>query len=348
MLWCTTYILCLYECERYWTTDANSLKELGSRDEVIRTIGGVRSADYQLLNELACWAWNRRFAYQPYLLEMGSLITFEMLQQLMYFTDGALNVFSAHDYTILGILALLQITQREGGIERPIQFASYLTMELWSKAPPAHHTETSRPGGSNSNSNSFDPGRSDGTHNSPVTPELEPGSSQIAADATDATNVAGAAAGTGSKLLCASPDQRVVRIILNDSPFDSADQKVVHKMQKKFSRARDVKEQEAFMYAWPVQEDRERVVLQLTMPELTVLMGNLYEGMRAASLGPNLHKENNFIDWSFKYLQGFCCWVLLSICTYTPLEAGIATFSSLGGMITVFFTRTFVSHYVTV
>jgi len=290
MLWCTTYILSLCESERYWMSDAASLDRLGKRDAVLQAVGGTESADYKCLNDLACWAWNRRFAYHPYLLELGSRITFEMLQQLMYFADGSLNVYSAHDYTILGILGLLQVTQAEGGITQPMQFSAYLTMELWSKPPAVHHSSESR-----AVKQIFDPERSDGAHNQHVHLPGGTNSSDSMSDTTKAL--------TSRSLTHESTDQRVVRILLNDAPFDSADQHVVHKLQKKFSRARDVKDQEAFMSGWPVHEEKERLVLQLTISELTVLMGNMYEGMRAANLGPHFHKkEQNFEEWAFKYL----------------------------------------------
>jgi len=213
---------------------------------------------------------------------------------LMYFADGSLSVFSAHDYTILGMLGLLQVTQKEGGITKPIQFASYLTMELWSKPPAAHHSSA---GGSRAGKQAFDPDRSDGTHSTPLS------ATSAGCQPSSDTSAGPSGGSTAPKPQSASADLRVVRILLNDAPFDSADQQEVSSLQKKFSRARDVREQEAFMYGWPVREERERMVLQLTIPELTVLMGNLYEGMRAASLGPHFHsKEQNFNDWATKYL----------------------------------------------
>lgn len=290
MLWSTTYILCLYECEKYWSSDPAVLERMGKRDALTKLLGlassngdsdsdsANSSSKYNKLLKLACWAWNQRFVFQPYTLELGGRIAFDMLQQACSFRDdgGALNIYSGHDYTMIGLLSALQVLQNEGGLTKPIEFAAYITMEMWSKAPEFHHSENK-----NNLDKSQDKNRDDREEEKDQQGQehgQEHGQEQ-------------------------EQDQRVLRIIFNDSPFDSCGQNTVHKIKAKYARSRDPREQEAFMYAWPVREERERVILQVNIQQLQVIMTDMHQAMTAQpDLIPLLHKSKSFIEFKEKNL----------------------------------------------
>ncbi len=100
------------------------------------------SSCFDELHHLACWVWEQRFVYQPTnISKLGSRITFDILQQLLFTNYSVINVYSGHDYTMLCILSSLNIIQSQGGLKKAIQYGAYLTFELWSKQPPPHFTE---------------------------------------------------------------------------------------------------------------------------------------------------------------------------------------------------------------
>jgi len=281
MLWCTSYILCLVDCEKYWTTDEEVVQMLGTRcalNDIILEME-IESKDIQIVDRpndeennsimqkirsLACWAWDQRFAYQPYIIELGGRITFEILQQTLDFESGSFNVFSGHDYTIMGILAVLGVLQDEGGLNKQLEFGSYVTFELWSAPPLPHFSEVD-----NNKSNTI---HSKASFSSSLR------SNSAFSDTDKDINAKFPQPKDDNK---SERDDRILRVILNPCPFKPSDQEIVHKMRRENANARDIKEVEEFQYSWPVKEEEERVIATYTIGQVKELCANIYEAMDA-------------------------------------------------------------------
>ena len=298
MLWCCSYIVCLYECERYWTSDPSIIEVAGTRD-ALRSIVDANPGFLDEVTHLACWVWNQRLVYQPHLLRLGGRVTFDILQQLMYWEKGGVSVFSGHDYTMVNILSVLQVLQKRGGLEKPIEFGAYLSFELWSKPPPAHHSDADY----------VPPSPSDDAGDAPLGESQTPAPASAPASApTEPVKVAETAYCNGvhhrlqtippqtahASIDASQGDQRVLRVVWNDAPFDPADQAVIRDIQSKNSRSRDKKLQELFLYSWPVREERERNVLEIDMFELRTLLDNLHRGLLAMEVEPYLDGDVSY------------------------------------------------------
>ena len=305
MLWCCSYIVCLYECERFWTSDPQIIAVAGQRD-ALRSIIDGNPGYLEEVTHLACWVWNQRFVYQPHLLRLGGRVTFDMLQQLLHWEKGGVSVFSGHDYTMVNILSVLQVLQKRGGLEKPIEFGAYVAFELWTRPPPAHHSDPVYNTGTASDNCGEEPQQA-----SPVAVSVPVEVAETAycngvhhrlqklqaQTKTQTQTQTAATAGGGDQ-----GDQRVLRVVWNDAPFDPADQEIIREIQNKNSRSRDKKLQELFLYSWPVREEREKKVIEIDMYELRTLMDNLHRGLLALEVEPYLDGDESYAEFKRELL----------------------------------------------
>jgi hypothetical protein len=118
-----------------------------------------------------------------------------------------MNVYSAHDYTIYGVLSNLRIYPE---LERMLGFGCTLTIELWQGVPPLHPSGPARiPLKLVSSEQLFS--TAEPTAASPTTaapPTVSP-----------------------SAIVVADGDAKVIRILLNASPFLDSSSNVSHHVQ---------------------------------------------------------------------------------------------------------------------
>ena len=125
MLWSTTHIQGLYECERFWPNG-----EVDGNRDYITNILTENEIDMNTLRELAYWVLTQRFFTHNKLVGMGGKITSDILSKT---TDNKINVFSGHDYTIMSVLANLaeQTKELPQELTKGVEFGSYLIFEKW-------------------------------------------------------------------------------------------------------------------------------------------------------------------------------------------------------------------------
>lgn len=117
-LWCTTYLHALREVETFWPTDQST------RDEFCKAL----PAEYQAaVTSLALWVWEQRFLHSGFNCEMGGRMSVDLVESALN-TDFSLNIFSGHDYTLLSVLAALNVVDK---FENATGFGAYLLLEVW-------------------------------------------------------------------------------------------------------------------------------------------------------------------------------------------------------------------------
>ena len=72
MLWSTTYLVALRDCELFSTTDTVN------KHALINVISNPD--DWALLNQLACWVWEERFFRSGYEVVMGNNLCVALLE----------------------------------------------------------------------------------------------------------------------------------------------------------------------------------------------------------------------------------------------------------------------------
>ena len=79
-------------------------------NEDIQDIDGVEERPvFAKLQELALWAWEQRFIVSPYSTELGGRLAFDLLKTALNHGKTGFNLFSGHDYSILGVLGVLEL-----------------------------------------------------------------------------------------------------------------------------------------------------------------------------------------------------------------------------------------------
>ena len=77
MLWSTTYLVALRDCETFATTSI-SASSLGiDKRMLVNMISD--SKDWEVISKLACWVWEERFLRSGYELEMGNNLLVDIL-----------------------------------------------------------------------------------------------------------------------------------------------------------------------------------------------------------------------------------------------------------------------------
>jgi len=140
ILWSMTHLLNLLECEMFWVpeieTTFNDLPKLKYRSHLKDVTRALEDADrLSTIKALACWVWERRFLQTDYSIELGGKLALEIFQQLLSGVQKV-SIYSAHDYTLLGFMAGMDLTQT---VHTNANFGAYFILELWDGPPPALH-----------------------------------------------------------------------------------------------------------------------------------------------------------------------------------------------------------------
>lgn len=117
-LWSITYLHALREVESFWPSKESI------RDELHKALPIETSA---AVTSLALWVWEQRFLYSGFVPQMGGRMSVDIIESALN-KNFSLNIFSGHDYTILSVLASLNLVQN---FERPTGFGAYLLFEVW-------------------------------------------------------------------------------------------------------------------------------------------------------------------------------------------------------------------------
>ena len=129
-LWSTTYISCLIAVEAYWP------KENDKRCAITEIVSTLNPEDVSQIKSLSLWVWQQRFIDCDEYPLFGGRLTSEMLERCLD-DSYRVNVYSAHDYTVLSALSALRIYPE---YEEMLNFACTLVIEVWSGVPPPHLT----------------------------------------------------------------------------------------------------------------------------------------------------------------------------------------------------------------
>ena len=125
-LWSITYIQCGLQNEAYWPIASKAQRS------ALSTL--IPSSYRKDIEKVALWVWERRFLDSPLKIEMGARISLDMLRSTIN-PGYKFNLFSGHDYTILGLLSVMDILP---AYEMQLSFGAYLLFELWDSTPPPH------------------------------------------------------------------------------------------------------------------------------------------------------------------------------------------------------------------
>ena len=133
-MWTTTYVSCLEAVEAYWP------QEEGQRTALTEFLSLIDPRDMEELRKISLWIWEKRFLDNDVYPLFGGLLTAEILERCLD-ESLRLNVYSAHDYTVLSVLSNLRIFPV---YEVMMSFACTVTLEVWSSTPPPHANGPSR------------------------------------------------------------------------------------------------------------------------------------------------------------------------------------------------------------
>lgn len=117
-LWCMTYFHALREVENFWPAEHSTRNKFCSM---------VPSDVQSKVTQLALWVWEQRFLHSGFKCEMGGRISVELIDSILS-GQRSINIFSGHDYTLLGVLAALDLVER---FDYASGFGAYLIFELW-------------------------------------------------------------------------------------------------------------------------------------------------------------------------------------------------------------------------
>lgn len=131
-LWATTYLHSVKECEIFWPRNE------GKSRLVLTNM--LNETEWEGISGLACWVWEERFVRSGFTVSMGGKLTHEILTRALD-PQIDISIYSAHDYTVLAALSLLDVIPK---IEGPANFACYVLFELWDDTPPAHPSGPAR------------------------------------------------------------------------------------------------------------------------------------------------------------------------------------------------------------
>ena len=117
-LWSTTYLHALREVETYWPSHEST------RDNFSKALPAETK---DAVTTLALWVWEQRFLHSGFVSEMGGRMSVDIVESALN-KDINLNIFSGHDYTILSVLAALNLVDN---FEQATGFGAYILFEVW-------------------------------------------------------------------------------------------------------------------------------------------------------------------------------------------------------------------------
>lgn len=129
-MWSATYVSCLIAVEAYWNQDE------GQRTATTESVAKMNPNDIIELHKLSLWVWQKRFLDCDAYPLFGGLLTAEILERCLN-GETRINVYSAHDYTVLSVLSNLRVFPHYSSM---MAFACNVTVEVWSATPPSHHS----------------------------------------------------------------------------------------------------------------------------------------------------------------------------------------------------------------
>lgn len=118
MLWCTTYLHALREVETFWPAEEST------RDAFCKALPAETQPT---VTSLALWVWEQRFLHCGFNCEMGGRMSVDLVESALN-SDFSLNIFSGHDYTLLSVLAALNLVDK---FEHASGFGAYMLLEVW-------------------------------------------------------------------------------------------------------------------------------------------------------------------------------------------------------------------------
>mmetsp|Transcript_5373 Transcript_5373/g.8213 ORF Transcript_5373/g.8213 Transcript_5373/m.8213 type:complete len:379 (-) Transcript_5373:227-1363(-) len=121
-LWATTYLHAARECELYWPVEESERLELSK----------IFPPEHERrVTELALWVWEQRFLHSGFTTEMGGRMAVDILEHVLNL-EHSVNIFSGHDYTLLGALCVLGVVK---DFRVAMSFSAYILFELWDSSP---------------------------------------------------------------------------------------------------------------------------------------------------------------------------------------------------------------------
>lgn len=121
-LWATTYLHAARECELYWPEEEEERRELSK----------IFPPEHERrVTELALWVWEQRFLHSGFTEEMGGRMAVDILEHALSL-EHSVNIFSGHDYTLLGTLCVLGVVKE---FRVAMSFSAYILFELWDSSP---------------------------------------------------------------------------------------------------------------------------------------------------------------------------------------------------------------------
>jgi len=107
--------------------------ELNSEGQKLAIIGVLTKRDLEEIDELSHWVWSKRFFMSEYAESLGGRLLDELVKD---FTDpkSKFSVYSAHDYTILSLLAALGKDDYPGKPTDCLGYSSFLLFEVYKPA----------------------------------------------------------------------------------------------------------------------------------------------------------------------------------------------------------------------
>ena len=236
------------------------------------------------VHELALWVWEQRFVKSPYATELGGRMAFDILQTTMNYPRTGFNLFSGHDYTILGVLSVLRLFPG-GHIPGVVGFGAYLVFELWSDTPPphaSHYREKQVVAAEGSEKKEGD-----------VAADDNEGGVASSEDALQA-RLARLAEKAQQKPPSESPeDRRVLRVLYNDQPFHHSDEAVVIEYMEAYADSANPVQRDQYRRKWPVMEDNEFVLCEWPMEKVARTMGDLLEACKGRKMKVSLEGSPN-------------------------------------------------------
>lgn len=242
------------------------------------------------MHALALWVWEQRFVKSPYATELGGRMAFDILQTTMNYPRSGLNLFSAHDYTILGVLSVLRLFPG-GHIPNVVGFGGYVVFELWSDTPPKHasyyrekqHVAAMAAGASDETKD--EEGRTGAGDVDIDVDGGDDGDGEYQAHSDVQARLEALAEKNSRKPPSESPeDRRVLRVLYNDAPFDHRDEQHVVEYMEAYADAANPVQRDMHRRKWPVMEDNERVLGEWDMPKVARVMGDLLEACKARDM----------------------------------------------------------------
>ena len=214
-------------------------------------------------------------------------MAFDILQTTMNYPESGFNLFSGHDYTLLGVLSVLRLFP-DGRIPGVVGFGAYLIFELWSDTPPphaSHYREKQASSASKFAVEHLQEGKKQ-EENLNEAKEMQGDEASVNNKENDLQKRLALLANNNNRK--PSPevpeDRRVLRILYNDQPFHHAEEAVVVEYMEAYADEMNPIKRDQYRRKWPVVEENEMVLGEWPMSKVARVMGDILEACKARNM----------------------------------------------------------------